>query len=169
MSVDSLDKQWGCGKPGSNLHKMGSMVCDISDPCLRQSPIKVVVAVRHFRGCCLVTPSSLNALKPSKWLASMLSSYLVKLCGLDYPILCLVISTCFHDASVYCMSGDQVYVTLLCQLKNLFLYRLYQSHSAYNLSLLGFSIVVRFYFIFSVSQFSLQLFNGCRSLWCILG
>ncbi|KMT15817.1 hypothetical protein BVRB_3g057880 isoform A [Beta vulgaris subsp. vulgaris] len=40
MSVD-FDKQWGCGKPGSNLQRMGSMVCDIGDPCLHQSPIKV--------------------------------------------------------------------------------------------------------------------------------
>ncbi|KAL2920900.1 TBC1 domain family member 15 [Bienertia sinuspersici] len=55
MSADCLDKQC-CGKAGSNLHKMGSMVCDIGDPCLRQSPIKVVVSVNKM-------------LKPEKWQA----------------------------------------------------------------------------------------------------
>ncbi|XP_057531212.1 uncharacterized protein LOC130809413 [Amaranthus tricolor] len=41
MSVDYVDKQWGCGKPGANLHRMGSIVCEMGDPCLHQSPIKV--------------------------------------------------------------------------------------------------------------------------------
>ncbi|KAJ8445254.1 hypothetical protein Cgig2_024460 [Carnegiea gigantea] len=42
MFVDCLDRQWGCGKPPSvNLKRVSSMVCDIGDPCLHQSPIKV--------------------------------------------------------------------------------------------------------------------------------
>ena len=37
------ERQWSCGKPGSvNLQKMSSIV----EPCLSQSPIKVVIAVR---------------------------------------------------------------------------------------------------------------------------
>ncbi|XP_021774881.1 small G protein signaling modulator 1-like isoform X1 [Chenopodium quinoa] len=55
MSVDSLVKQWGCGKPGANHQRMGSItsiVCDIGDPCLHHSPIKVN-----------------KMLKPDKWQA----------------------------------------------------------------------------------------------------
>uniref|UniRef100_A0A803KTK4 Rab-GAP TBC domain-containing protein n=1 Tax=Chenopodium quinoa TaxID=63459 RepID=A0A803KTK4_CHEQI len=59
MSVDSLVKQWGCGKPGANNQRMGSItsiVCDIGDPCLHHSPIKVMVTVNKM-------------LKPDKWQA----------------------------------------------------------------------------------------------------
>lgn len=54
-SVECLDKQWGCGKPGANLQRMGSVtsiVCDVGDPCLHHSPIKVN-----------------KMLKPEKWQA----------------------------------------------------------------------------------------------------
>lgn len=35
---------WDCGKLGAlNFERMGSMVRDIGDPCLSQSPIKVVL------------------------------------------------------------------------------------------------------------------------------
>ncbi|KAK9725143.1 hypothetical protein RND81_05G125000 [Saponaria officinalis] len=54
MSVDCIDKQWGCGAPGANLQRVSSMVCDIGDPCLHPSPIKLVVAVNKM-------------LKPEKW------------------------------------------------------------------------------------------------------
>ncbi|CAL2229346.1 unnamed protein product [Prunus armeniaca] len=49
------DKQWGCGKCGAavNLQRVGSIVRDIGDPCLSQSPIKVN-----------------KMLKPEKWQAT---------------------------------------------------------------------------------------------------
>ncbi|XP_050255598.1 uncharacterized protein LOC126701507 isoform X1 [Quercus robur] len=48
------ERQWSCGKPGSvNLQKMSSIV----EPCLSQSPIKVVIAVNRM-------------LKPEKWQAT---------------------------------------------------------------------------------------------------
>lgn len=56
MSVDYVDKQWGCGKPGANLHRMGSMVCEMGDPCLHQSPIKVVLAEDTSLKCCYFDP-----------------------------------------------------------------------------------------------------------------
>ena len=42
------EKQWKCGKAISvvNLQRVGTMVRDIGEPCLSQSPIKVVIAVR---------------------------------------------------------------------------------------------------------------------------
>ena len=41
------DKQWTCAKAGAaSLQKMGLIVRDIGEPCLPQSPIKVVIAVR---------------------------------------------------------------------------------------------------------------------------
>lgn len=41
------EKQWSCGKAGSvNFRKVSSIVRDIGDPCLSQSPVKVVVTVR---------------------------------------------------------------------------------------------------------------------------
>lgn len=47
MSCGGRKKHWKCGKPKTvNLHKVGSMVRDFGDPCLAQSPIKVVLAVR---------------------------------------------------------------------------------------------------------------------------
>lgn len=40
-------KQWSCGKAGVvSLQKVGSLVRDLSEPCLSQSPIQVVVTVR---------------------------------------------------------------------------------------------------------------------------
>jgi hypothetical protein len=43
------DRQWNCGKAGAvNLQKVSSIVRDIGDPCLSQSPIKVVIAVRLY-------------------------------------------------------------------------------------------------------------------------
>lgn len=51
-------RQWSCGKAGAvNLHKVSSIVRDIGEPCLSQSPIKVVVAVNKM-------------LKPEKWQAT---------------------------------------------------------------------------------------------------
>ncbi|XP_022857988.1 small G protein signaling modulator 1-like isoform X2 [Olea europaea var. sylvestris] len=45
MSFDGKEKQWKCGKGGAmNFHKVSSIVCDIGEPCLHQSPIKVVIA-----------------------------------------------------------------------------------------------------------------------------
>nr|XP_043628390.1 small G protein signaling modulator 1-like isoform X3 [Erigeron canadensis] len=42
MSFDGDHKQWICGKGGTvNLHRVGSMVRDIGEPCLHQSPIKI--------------------------------------------------------------------------------------------------------------------------------
>lgn len=39
------EELWSCGKSGTLV---GSMVRDIRDPCLSQSPIKVVIPVRYF-------------------------------------------------------------------------------------------------------------------------
>ncbi|KAG8375907.1 hypothetical protein BUALT_Bualt09G0007900 [Buddleja alternifolia] len=59
MSFDGDDKQWTCGKGGAvNLQKVSSIVRDIGDqPCLHQSPIKVVIAMSRM-------------LKPEKWQAT---------------------------------------------------------------------------------------------------
>lgn len=47
MSFDREDKQWKCVKGGAvNFQKVSSIVRDIGEPCLHQSPIKVVSAVR---------------------------------------------------------------------------------------------------------------------------
>nr|XP_043628388.1 small G protein signaling modulator 1-like isoform X1 [Erigeron canadensis] len=55
MSFDGDHKQWICGKGGTvNLHRVGSMVRDIGEPCLHQSPIKVVATINKM-------------LKPEKW------------------------------------------------------------------------------------------------------
>ena len=42
------EKQWKCVKAISvvNLQRVGTMVKDMREPCLSQSPIKVVVTVR---------------------------------------------------------------------------------------------------------------------------
>lgn len=49
MSFDGDDKQWICGKGRTvNLQKVSSIVRDIGEPCLHQSPIKVVIAVRFY-------------------------------------------------------------------------------------------------------------------------
>ncbi|XP_021896857.1 small G protein signaling modulator 1-like isoform X1 [Carica papaya] len=54
MSCGGEGKQWTCGKPGAvNLQKVSSIVRDIGEPCLSQSPIKVN-----------------KMLKPEKWQAS---------------------------------------------------------------------------------------------------
>lgn len=52
MYCGGEDKQWSCGKAGTvNLRKVSSIVRDIGDPCLSQSPVKVVVTVRlHSTG-----------------------------------------------------------------------------------------------------------------------
>ncbi|CAA3026623.1 Hypothetical predicted protein [Olea europaea subsp. europaea] len=43
MSFDGKEKQWKCGKGGAvNFHKVSSIVRDIGEPCLHQSPIKGV-------------------------------------------------------------------------------------------------------------------------------
>lgn len=42
------EKQWSCGKAGTvNLQRVGSMVREMGEPCLSQSPIKVSIAVRY--------------------------------------------------------------------------------------------------------------------------
>lgn len=47
MSCGGEGKQWTCGKPGAvNLQKVSSIVRDIGEPCLSQSPIKVAIAIR---------------------------------------------------------------------------------------------------------------------------
>lgn len=49
MSFDGDEKQWKCGKGGAvNFQKVSSIVRDIGEPCLHQSPIKVVIAVRLY-------------------------------------------------------------------------------------------------------------------------
>lgn len=50
------EKQWKCGKAiaVANLQRVGTMVRDIGEPCLSQSPIKVVITVGRM-------------LKPEKW------------------------------------------------------------------------------------------------------
>ncbi|KAI3756621.1 hypothetical protein L1987_56443 [Smallanthus sonchifolius] len=54
MSFDGDHKQWACGKSGTvNLHRVGSIVRDIGEPCLHQSPIKVITINKM--------------LKPEKW------------------------------------------------------------------------------------------------------
>lgn len=54
MSSGGVEKPWRCGKASSvNLQRMSSIVRDISDPCLSQSPRKVS-----------------RMLKPEKWRAS---------------------------------------------------------------------------------------------------
>ncbi|KAK9287652.1 hypothetical protein L1049_016089 [Liquidambar formosana] len=59
MSCNGEDKQWSCGKSGAvNLQRMTTIVRDIGEqPCLHQSPIKVVIAVSKM-------------LKPDKWQAT---------------------------------------------------------------------------------------------------
>lgn len=58
MSVDCNGRQWGCAKVGAvDLHRVGSMVRDMGEPCLHQSPIKDMVAVNKM-------------LKPDKWQAA---------------------------------------------------------------------------------------------------
>ncbi|XP_061365144.1 uncharacterized protein LOC133308532 isoform X2 [Gastrolobium bilobum] len=53
MYCGGEDKQWSCGKAGTvNLRKVSSIVRDIGDPCLSQSPVKVN-----------------RMLKPEKWQA----------------------------------------------------------------------------------------------------
>jgi hypothetical protein len=44
------EKQWKCGKAiaVANLQRVRTMVRDIGEPCLSQSPIKVVILVRHY-------------------------------------------------------------------------------------------------------------------------
>lgn len=55
MSFDRDHKQWICGTGGTvNLQRVTSIVRDIGEPCLHQSPIKVVVAINKM-------------LKPDKW------------------------------------------------------------------------------------------------------
>ncbi|KAL7608850.1 hypothetical protein Lser_V15G13643 [Lactuca serriola] len=55
MSFDGDHKQWICGKSGTvNLQRVGSIVQHIGEPCLHQSPIKVVVTINKM-------------LKPEKW------------------------------------------------------------------------------------------------------
>jgi len=57
------DKQWSCGKAGAvNLLKVSSIVRDIGEPCLSQSPIKVVIAVRLSSTTFFVSVCSLSAL-----------------------------------------------------------------------------------------------------------
>ncbi|KAJ8774760.1 hypothetical protein K2173_017206 [Erythroxylum novogranatense] len=52
------EKQWSCGKSGAiSLQRVSSMVRDIGEPCLSQSPIKVVIALSRM-------------LKPDKWQAT---------------------------------------------------------------------------------------------------
>ncbi|KAL5543210.1 hypothetical protein UlMin_010920 [Ulmus minor] len=49
------DHQWSCGRAGAvNLQRVSSIVRDIGEPCLSQSPIKVVVAANRM-------------LKPDRW------------------------------------------------------------------------------------------------------
>lgn len=58
MSFDGDNKQWICGKGRTvNLQKVSSIVRDIGEPCLHQSPIKVVIAISKM-------------LKPEKWQAT---------------------------------------------------------------------------------------------------
>nr|GEX84386.1 hypothetical protein [Tanacetum cinerariifolium] len=55
MSFDGDHKQWMCGKSGTvNLHRVSSIVRDIGEPCLHQSPIKIVATINKM-------------LKPEKW------------------------------------------------------------------------------------------------------
>ncbi|KAK1430487.1 hypothetical protein QVD17_13257 [Tagetes erecta] len=54
MSFDGDQKLWTCGKSGTvNLHRVGSIVRDIGEPCLHQSPIKAITINK--------------LLKPEKW------------------------------------------------------------------------------------------------------
>ncbi|KAL0456375.1 UNVERIFIED_CONTAM: hypothetical protein Slati_0976700 [Sesamum latifolium] len=60
MSFDGAEKQWKCamGMGGPvNFQKVSSIVRDIGEPCLHQSPIQVVIAVSKM-------------LKPDKWQAT---------------------------------------------------------------------------------------------------
>ncbi|KAL3835083.1 hypothetical protein ACJIZ3_009819 [Penstemon smallii] len=58
MSFDEDEKQWKCVKGGAvNLQKVSSIVRDIGEPCLHQSPIKVVIAISKM-------------LRPDKWQAT---------------------------------------------------------------------------------------------------
>ncbi|KDP43906.1 hypothetical protein JCGZ_20916 [Jatropha curcas] len=58
MSCGEEEKQWSCPKAGTvSLQRVGSIVREIGEPCLSQSPIKVVIAVSRM-------------LKPDKWQAT---------------------------------------------------------------------------------------------------
>lgn len=73
MSFDGDEKQWKCVKGGQvNFQRVSSIVRDIGEPCLHQSPIKVVLAVRIsarfflsyvFKLCLYVASNIL----PSEW------------------------------------------------------------------------------------------------------
>ncbi|KAJ4846695.1 hypothetical protein Tsubulata_027180 [Turnera subulata] len=55
LVVEEDHKQWSCPRAGSvNLQRVGSIVRDLGEPCLAQSPIKVVIAITKM-------------LKPDKW------------------------------------------------------------------------------------------------------
>ncbi|PIN13107.1 Ypt/Rab-specific GTPase-activating protein GYP7 [Handroanthus impetiginosus] len=55
MSFDGDEKQWKCVKGGAmNFQRVSSIVRDIGEPCLHQSPIKVAIAISKM-------------LKPDKW------------------------------------------------------------------------------------------------------
>lgn len=57
MSFDGHNRQWKCGTGGAvNLQKVSSIVRDFGEPCLRQSPIKIVIPMTKM-------------LKPDKWQA----------------------------------------------------------------------------------------------------
>ncbi|KAF2321994.1 hypothetical protein GH714_005303 [Hevea brasiliensis] len=67
MSSGEDEKQWSCGKAGAvNLQKVGSIVRDIGEPCLSQSPIKVVIAVLTLDS---IMGQLSRMLKPDKWQA----------------------------------------------------------------------------------------------------
>ncbi|XP_058004322.1 uncharacterized protein LOC131168732 isoform X2 [Hevea brasiliensis] len=63
MSSGEDEKQWSCGKAGAvNLQKVGSIVRDIGEPCLSQSPIKVLTLDS-------IMGQLSRMLKPDKWQA----------------------------------------------------------------------------------------------------
>ncbi|XP_031739883.1 small G protein signaling modulator 1 isoform X5 [Cucumis sativus] len=64
-------KQWTCAKAGAaSLQKVGLIVRDIGEPCLSQSPIKVVIT-RSCKIWSAVLMVQVNRmLKPEKWLAA---------------------------------------------------------------------------------------------------
>ncbi|CAL5391415.1 unnamed protein product [Camellia sinensis] len=83
MSFDEDNKQWICGKAGTvSLHRVSCIVRDIGEPCLHQSPIKVVIALtleiqetfwshdRLSRRGCMAPPRISKMLKPDKWQAT---------------------------------------------------------------------------------------------------
>ena len=103
------NRQWSCGKAGVvSLQKVGSLVRDLSEPCLSQSHIQVVIITvssyslfNHnllFNNVCTITLRLRNGaqigkmLKPEKWQASFDSEGRVS--GFQKALKLIILGVC---------------------------------------------------------------------------